>query len=372
MKNTLRLILMLILPMLASCADLSYYLHSINGHYAIVHQSRDIEEMLADKSTPTELTERLQLVSSIRQFAIKQLHLPESDSYTLYADLKRSYALKNMFAAGEFSVSAYRWCYPIVGCAGYRGYFEEQRLQEYSAKLKQQGFDVHITNVAAYSTLGWFDDPVLNTFINWPDYRLAGMIFHELAHQRVYIKGDSEFNESFAMAVQQLGVERRLEANADTERVQKYRQHASNRQQVIRLIEQGREQLKQLYSKKMDQQQKRLEKQRAMDALTQQYQRLSENFEVADGFKRWFEQGLNNAKLVSVSTYYSQIPAFKKIMQHHQGDFKKFLPEVEAIAALDTETRQQCLKSWLVVEKEAQTPEIGQTGQGSSKPLCKI
>jgi predicted aminopeptidase len=213
--------------------------------------------------------------------------------------------------------------------------------------LKQEGFDVYVANVSAYSTLGWFDDPVLNTFIDWPDYRLAGMIFHELAHQHVYVKGDSSFNESFAMAVQQLGVEKWLEANGEMEHLQKYRQHIHHRERVISLIEQAREELKQLYAKNMDDDQKRVEKQQLLQALKQRYLEMTKSFEVSDGFKRWFETDLNNAKLVSVSTYNSQVPIFKNIMQYHQQDFKEFLSNVKMIASLDVAQRNQCLDLWL-------------------------
>lgn len=344
--------LSLVTLMLSGCADLSYYMHSINGHYAIMDKTRTIKTVLADESTDPALTQRLQLVSDIRQFAIDKLHLPESDSYTLYADLERSYALKNMFAAEEFSVAAHRWCYPIVGCAGYRGYFDEEKMRAYRDELEQQGFDVYVANVSAYSTLGWFDDPVLNTFIDWPDYRLAGLIFHELAHQHVYIKGDSKFNESFAMAVQQLGVEYWLQTRGQAEKLNMYQQQLQNRQQVINLIEQGRDNLQQLYQLEIEDEQKRLQKEQLMQQLKQDYQKLAASFKVPDGFKRWFENDLNNAQLVSISTYYTQIPIFKKIMRYHQGDFKQFLGTVKKIHTLNPVERQLCLNNWQAYESK--------------------
>ena len=331
---------------LHGCADLSYYLHSINGHLSILNQTRDINAMLADENTDEALAIRLKLVGQIRQFAVQQLHLPESDSYTIYADLKRSYALKNLFAAPEFSTQPHRWCYPVVGCAGYRGYFDESRLNRYTEALKQQGFDVYVAHVSAYSTLGWFDDPVLNTFINWPEYRLAGMIFHELTHQQLYIDGDTHFNESFAVAVQQAGINRWLNANGKTEQAERYQQLLRNRQQVIELINQTRTELQQLYDQDSSDTDKRLAKQEIVQQLKNRYARLSSGFDVKEGFERWFNGPINNAKLASVSTYYALVPAFLKLLEKHDHDFQAFFSHVEKIADLPDLDRNRCMQFW--------------------------
>lgn len=339
---------------MSGCADLSYYLHSINGHMSILNKTRDIDDLLADENTDAELATRLKLVGRIRQFAVQQLHLPESDSYTIYADLKRSYALKNLFAAPEFSIQPHQWCYPIVGCAGYRGYFNEARLQRYTDSLKQQGYDVYVAHVSAYSTLGWFDDPVLNTFINWPEPRLAGMIFHELSHQQLYIDGDTHFNESFAVAVQQAGIHLWLRANGKPEEAQKYQQQLHNRQQVIELITQAREELQKLYQQDLTDIEKRQAKQLAVQQLKDNYNQLSSRFDIADGFKHWFEGPINNAKLASLSTYYAQVPAFLKLLHTHDDDFKEFFRHVEQIAALAHSERSTCLQFWKTETRENQ------------------
>ena len=331
---------------LTGCANWSYYLHSINGHYAIIDKSRKINTVLNDKNTPPDLSNKLQKVAEIREFAINQLHLPESESYTRYADLERTYALKNLFAAREFSVQGHRWCYPFVGCAGYRGYFDQKKLAAFQKQMESQGFDVYVGNVAAYSTLGWFDDPVLNTFIHWPEERLAGLIFHELAHQHVYIKGDSRFNESFAMATQQLGVERWLQAKGEKQKLSRYRKQLQNRQQVITLIINARSQLQQLYAQNIDDEQKRLKKKTMMEKLKEDYANLAGSFTVPDGFKHWFAKDLNNAQLASVSTYYEQIPLFRKIFQYQQKDFKSFLDYVKNMQGLNDAERLNCLQQW--------------------------
>lgn len=346
MAASFRILLLIMFFLTSGCADLSYYLHSVKGHYSILQKTRDIDDLLVDEKTDPELVERLRLVGRIRDFAINQLHLPKSDSYTLYADLGRSYALKNLFAAEEFSVTAHRWCYPLVGCAGYRGYFDEQRLDRFVAELKQKNFDIYVANVSAYSTLGWFDDPVLNTFINWPEYRLAGLIFHELSHQRLYIDGDSRFNESFAVAVQQAGVEQWLQSTGQHQKLKRYQQHLVNRQQVIQLIEQARNDLKALYIKDLNEHQKRTEKQQILQQLKSNYEKLSSGFKVPDGFKYWFKGTMNNARLASVSTYNARVPAFKNILQSLDVNFQLFFQHVEHLSEMPEGERNGCLDYW--------------------------
>jgi predicted aminopeptidase len=342
----MRLVFAGFILILTGCADLSYYLHSINGHLDVVSRSRSIEDVLADQDTAPELRAQLKLVQRVRIFAFENLQLPESDSYTEFADLERDYVLKSLFATEEFSISAHQWCYPVVGCAGYRGYFDEARLQRYVDELEARNFDVYVANVPAYSTLGWFDDPVLNTFINWPEYRLAGLIFHELSHQRLYIDGDTTFNESFAMAVQQAGVERWLLDTGQTEKLAAYQRHVASREQVLNFIQNERDKLAQLYRQPMAAQEKREAKAAFLHSMLAGYRALSASFEGSDGFGKWFEAGLNNAKLVSVSTYHARTPAFARLLEHHAGDFKAFYAHVERIGALEPGPRSECLDYW--------------------------
>lgn len=345
-RYLLALVILVTLLSVSGCADLSYYLHSVQGHFSILQKTRDIDDLLRDENIDPDLIERFKLVGKIREFAFNQLQLPESDSYTEYADLKRSYVLKNLFAAEEFSVKAHRWCYPIVGCAGYRGYFDEQRLEKFISQLEQENFDIYVANVSAYSTLGWFDDPVLNTFIHWPEYRLAGLIFHELSHQRLYVDGDSRFNESFAVAVQQAGVELWLQQAGESRQLARYKQHVSNRLKVIRLIEQGRDELGSLFKKNMTEDEKREKKQQVITQLKVDYLELSSGFDVPDGFKRWFKGELNNAKLASVSTYYAQVPVFRRMLESYDGNFQLFFEQADKLAEMSEDDRNHCLKYW--------------------------
>ena len=329
-----------------ACADLSYYMHSAQGQMSIMQKMQDIDNVMQDESTQATLKQQLKLVGSIRQFAFDELRLPESDSYTQYADLGRPYVLKNLFASDEFSISLQIWCYPVVGCAGYRGYFDEKKLEEFKSTLLLQGKDVYVANIPACSTLGWFDDPVLNTFISWPGYRLAGLIFHELAHQRLYIDDDSQFNESFAMAVQYSGVEKWLQNKGQFEKLKRYKQYQQNRLKVIRLIEQGRSNLTRMYEQNLDDNEKRLQKKQLLAQLKADYEMLSSEFEVPDGFKYLFKGELNNAKLASVSTYLSRVKAFRKLLQSHAGNYAEFYLHVNDIGKLPVEERKSCLDQW--------------------------
>jgi len=342
-----RLVFLVFSLSLFGCAELSYYLHSAKGQFEIMSKTRDIDDVLADKSISPKLSKQLFLIKKIRQFALQKLLLPESESYTEYADLERKYVLKNLFAAKEFSTQPHRWCYPFVGCTSYRGYFEQSRLDQYVKQLKQQNYDIYVGFVPAYSTLGWFDDPVLNTFVYWPEQRLAGLIFHELTHQLIYIDDDSAFNESLAVAVQQSGVELWLTENNQSGILKRYRQRLKNRQQVIQLIIQGREKLRELYEKDLPDDEKRLNKKRILNRLKQAYDNLAGSFEVSDGFKRWFSSELNNAKLLSISTYHKNAAAFKNMLKHHRLNYALFYQHVRLLADLDFKKRQQCLSNWL-------------------------
>jgi predicted aminopeptidase len=340
-------IVLLSMAGLAACADIGYYLHSVKGHFNIIQQKRNIDEILQDEAIPDQLKQRLRRVQDIRSFAFAELKLPESDSYTEFADLKRSYALQNLFAAEEFSVKAKQWCYPVVGCAGYRGFFDQQRLEAFVSELREQHYDVYVANVSAYSTLGWFDDPVLNTFINWPDELLAGLIFHELAHQQLYVDGDSRFNESFATAVQHAGVEKWLQQQGLEQQLERYRQRRANRQKVFDLIKQARVDLQALYQRDIADEEKRRLKLEYLQDLKQRYQAFSEAIQHSDGFQRWFDGELNNAKLVSVSTYNDWVPVFEQILLQQQGDFAAFYKQVLRLSELPRQQRLHCFNDWV-------------------------
>jgi predicted aminopeptidase len=335
--------LTLFLPALALCSDLGYYAQAIQGHVKILLARRPIEQLLAESTTPPALKERLRLVQEIRDFASRELRLPENGSYRSYADIKRANVVYNVIAAPEFSLQPLTWCFPIAGCVSYRGYYDPQAAESFAAGLRQSGYDTDLYGVSAYSTLGWFDDPVLNTFINWPEAALAGQIFHELAHQQLYVKDDSSFNEAFAEVVEGEGVKRWLArqgqspAPATTE--------ATERQQAFSdLLLQSRRELEVLYASGKTAAVMRAEKKAIFNQLRQRYQVLrDETWQGYKGFDRWFERPVNNARLASVATYHDRKPPFLALLHQADGDLPRFYREVAELARHPRAEREKIL-----------------------------
>ena len=345
-KQLIVIAIVIITALLSACSNIGYYWHSTKGHLSIMNKRVDITTLLSGSDIDPELRSRLLLVQQIRAFSIEVLDLPDNGSYTNYAQLNQPYVLKNLFAAPEFSTRLLSWCYPIAGCASYRGYYDEALLEEFVAELKKEKSDIHIGEVPAYSTLGWFDDPVLSSFIHWPDHRLAGLLFHELTHQKLYIDNDTQFNESLASAVQQMGTELWLKSQQRTDEIEQYRLTTVYRQAVVALIEQTRTQLDSLYKSTIGQNVKRQKKQQILDTAINQHTALAISLNYKGGFSRWFDSGLNNAKLASISTYNGYVPAFVKIMDAQQGNFVAFFDTVETIGSLPKAKRNTCLNAW--------------------------
>ena len=335
-----------LLLLLSGCANIGYYWHSARGHLAVMNQRVDIDTLLADNSLETDLRQRLVLVQEIRRFSIERLELPANDSYGSYVELDRPYVVQNLFAAPEFSTRLYEWCYPIIGCASYRGYYDEQRLLAYAEDLKSEGLEVHIGRVSAYSTLGWFDDPVLSSFVNWPDYRLAGLLFHELTHQQIYIDDDTTFNESLATAVQQVGTELWLKSQNRSEELAKLTRWLSYRGEVLGLIESVRKELTNIYSSDLVEAEKRQRKMQVFARAKDAHVSIASTHQVSGGFTRWFADDLNNAKIGSVAAYNSEAPAFINMIEAHGFDFAAFFRYVDKLGALDKSARDDCLAAW--------------------------
>jgi len=350
-----------LLLLLGGCADFGYYWHSARGHLAVMNQRVDIDDLLADQATTEQLRERLVLVQEIRHFSVARLALPENDSYRSFVELDRPYLIQNLFAAPEFSTSLQRWCYPIIGCASYRGYYDEDRLLAYVDELKSSGLEVHIGKVSAYSTLGWFDDPVLSSFINWPDHRLAGLLFHELTHQQIYIDDDTTFNESLASAVQLIGTELWLQARGQQDELDKLTRWSLYRAEVIELIESTRARLAEIYDTDRSDADKRKQKAAVFADARDTHQDIASKHGVTGGFSAWFAGELNNAKLGSVAAYNSQMPAFTNMLRAHGLNFAAFYEYVDAVGALDKTERDSCLEAWSRQDaNKAGCPEIQQ------------
>lgn len=324
--------LSLFVPTLALSSDLGYYAQAIQGHVKILLARRPIDQLLAEPSTPAALQQRLRLVLEIRDFASRELQLPENSSYRSYADIQRAAVVTNVIAAPEFSLQPLTWCFPFAGCVSYRGYYDPLTAERFAASLREQGYETDLYGVSAYSTLGWFDDPVLNTFIDWPEAALAGQIFHELAHQQLYVKDDSSFNEAFAEVVEAEGVKRwlarkgQLPLPAITERQER-------QQAFTELLLQSRRELETLYTSGQSAEVMRVGKKIIFSELRQRYQLLrDEQWQGYSGFDRWFERPANNARLAAVATYHDRKPSFLTLLQRADGDLGRFYQEAAALA----------------------------------------
>lgn len=341
-----RWLLAVLLPLLGGCASLGYYGQSVGGHFEVMQRRVSLERAIADPDTQPETRERLQQVERIRGFAVSKLGLPDNESYRSYADLERPYVLWNVFAAPEFSLTALQSCFPLVGCLSYRGYYAEGDARAHAAELQRLGHDVYVGGVAAYSTLGWFSDPVLNTMLRWSQAELAGVIFHELAHQKLYVRDDSSFNESFATAVQEEGLRRWLAHLGDAAVSQSAAEEARRREDFVRLVEATRARLQQLYASGQPPEQMRASKAQVFESMRAEYARIRTGWGGYSGYDAWFGADLNNAKLMAVATYHEWVPAFRALLRDADGDLERFYADAELAARLPSEPRRRWLSGW--------------------------
>jgi predicted aminopeptidase len=318
-----------------------YYMQAIRGQFEVMNARQPIAEVIADNDSPDELKERLTIVQEARDFAIDELLLADNKSYRSYADLGRDYVVWNVFAAPEFSLEAKTWCYPVAGCVAYRGYFAEEAARKKAQSLRDDGFDVAVGGVSAYSTLGRFADPVLNTMMRWPDTQLVATIFHELAHQKLYIKGDTEFNESFATAVADIGIKRWLERRDELANIDAYLRNRELRQSMMRLVDEAKVELRALYESELDDELKRSRKQASLDALSAAAARLAKDS--GPGAVNWLAAPLNNARLASLGLYEGRQDVFRKILRDCDDELVCFYAETRKLADLDREERERRL-----------------------------
>lgn len=332
-------IMSLLVLLLGGCGSLGYYAQSIHGQLDLLGRRQPIEQVIAEPSTSDALRERLRLVLEMRAFASKALGLPENGSYRSYADLQRSAMVWSVVATPEFSMQPQQWCYPVVGCASYRGYFKQATAEGFAEGLRAKGLDVVVESIPAYSTLGWFDDPLPSTVVHWPEPRLAGLIFHELAHQRLYFPGDSGFNEAFASVVAQVGVERWLRSRGDAGQIDDWRRSLDRQQGFIDLLLGARERLIALYARPLPEHEMRLAKAAVFSRLRDDYASLKQQWGGDRGYDGWFSRELNNAHLASVATYRQLMPALLALLQREGGDLEAFYRACDALAGLEPEAR---------------------------------
>lgn len=335
------------LSLFSGCAsmslDVGYYWQSISGHLSVMRAGRPIADWLDDAELEPKLRDKLKLVQEIRRFASRELGLPDNGSYTRYADLKRPFVLWNIVATPELSMKLLNWCFPFAGCVSYRGYYSKEEADRFAEQLRRDGFDVYVGGVPAYSTLGWFDDPVLSTFVQYPEGELARLIFHELAHQVLYVKGDSMFNESFATAVEEAGVRRWLAQRQDAKLEQDYRLQSQRKQQFIALLKTHRAELERVFAASSSDDDKRRGKAAVFEALQRDYQELKRSWGGWTGYDRWFAQKPSNPHLASVATYTDAVPGFSRLLVEQGSDLPKFFSAARELAGLSKADRDRRL-----------------------------
>lgn len=341
---------------LGGCGDIGYYAQCVKGHLSVMSQARPIASILDDPETPPDLRDRLGRVLEIRDFASRDLLLPDNGSYRSYADLGRPYVVWNVVATPEFSLEPLTWCFPVAGCVPYRGYFKEESAQAFADKLSSEGYDVHLYGVPAYSTLSWFNDPVLNTFCRREDTYLAALIFHELAHQKLYVKNDASFNEAFAVTVEMIGVERWLSVQEQTGKLEGYLERFVRDEEFVALLLSVRSRLAEVYAKPLNDDLKRLEKQHILQSFRNDYAALKDGWSGYAGYDAWMQRTLNNAHFSSVSTYRTLVPAFRALLARHDGELTGFYADARALAQMPHSERSQAMTQLL--DEANQMPQL--------------
>jgi len=331
--------MVLLASLLGGCANLGFYWQSVGGQIDMWKREQPIDRLLTDPSTPPDLKRRLEDVLHMREFASRELALPDNGSYRKYADLHRPYVLWTVFAAPEFSVKPREWCFVFAGCVSYRGYFSESEAGRIAENQRSRGYDVFVAGVPAYSTLGWFDDPVLNTFIYDPVTEVAGLIFHELAHQLLYVKDDTTFNESFAVTVQREGVSRWLAKYGTSEQRAAFVVAQRRKEDFALLVMKYRNLLDKLYRSDISESRKRESKRQIFSDLQQDYTQLKASWGGFSGYDHWLPPEANNASLASVATYTQLVPEFQALLAKNDGDLARFYQVVKEIAGLPKSER---------------------------------
>jgi predicted aminopeptidase len=330
--------------MLAACAafqTVDYYWQGAAGQWDLIYRSQPIPDVIG--KSDTALAERLQRIREIRAFASRELGLPDNGSYTRYTDVGRPFVTWNVFATPELSMTPRQWCFPIAGCVNYRGYFRENEARGEQQRLKSAGDDVYVGGVPAYSTLGWFDDPVLSSFVRWPETEVARLIFHELAHQLLYVKSDSMFNESFATAVEEAGLARWLDGRRDPQLAGQAARADRLRAKFRELVRATRSKLDALYAAPLSDDDKRRGKAETIAAMKAAYETEKAGEPGLSGYDRWFAQQPNNAALAAIGIYTDRVPAFRELLHESGDDLPRFYERVRRLSTLDKAGRDAAL-----------------------------
>ncbi len=318
--------------LLTGCG-IGYYWQAATGHMALMREAEPVEAVIADPQASLELREKLVGATQAVTFAHDQLLLPDNGSYASYADLGRRYAVWNVIAAPPLSLEPRSWCFPIAGCVSYRGYFTPEGASAFAEELRAAGDDVFVGGVTAYSTLGRFADPLLNTVMQMPDYRLAGVIFHELAHQQLYVRDDTQFNEGFASFIEAEGVRRWLLYRGDEQAWCRYRLEQRREEQVLEMLGKFRLALGEVYTRNDPDDTKLAEKSALLATIGGAYDQLKRSWPGPPDFDHWFAAPFNNARFAMLATYDHDVPAFAALLAQSGGDLEMFYQQAAELAA---------------------------------------
>ncbi len=328
----------------SGCDTTRYYAQAIQGQLSLISKRKPIHKLLMAPHIPPGLKARFKTIREIRDFAQNQLHLTVDGNYRDYVELNRPYVVWAVYAAPEFSLAPHTWCYPLVGCLSYRSYFSEDRADRYAVGLRDEGYDAYVQGIAAYSTLGWFDDPILSSFVDYSDTDLAALIFHELAHGLLYVSGDTTFNESFATAVEQEGIRRWMLTRQTPEAYGNYMKRHGRYQQFVGLIMQYRKKLATLYKRSLSPKDMRPIKAMIIERLRKAYQKRKKEWDGYAGYDNWFNRPVNNAQINTVSTYHALVPGFLNLLQTTGGNLEHFYQRCKQLAQEPLKARHRHLQ----------------------------
>jgi predicted aminopeptidase len=344
MRSGLRLFFPALLALGFSACALPYYTQAVRGQVGLLRDRVPVEEVIADSDIPAETRDQLRLASELRSFAIGRIGLPDNESYTSFVALDRDFVVWNVVAAAEFSVEPLTWCFPIAGCVAYRGYFDRARAEEFAAKLDARGFDTFIGGAIAYSTLGYFADPILDTMLGRNETEIAAVLFHELAHQRIYLKGDTEFSESFATAVEQYAVEAWLESRDASAELAAYRDHLARQAAFAELVATQRERMANVFAAATGEAELRVAKTEAYAEMRRDYETLRASWNDASEFDGWFAGDFDNARLVALTSYRRWVPGLRRRLEVLGPG--AFYLEIGDLVELEPAERDRRLEAW--------------------------
>lgn len=341
--------------MASGCRTAGYYRQAARGHFRILADRQPIDERIKTSNLKPDVSRKLGLILELREFARSELGLEPGKHYLDYVELDRRFVVWNVSATPEFSMNSMGWWYPFLGTLTYRGYFDESRARAYGEQQKTRGHDVFVGGVEAYSTLGWFNDPVLSSFIGRDDEALAELIFHELAHQKIFVRGDTDFNEAYATAVAQEGLRRWLTERGDPRAIERHRIAFERETQFVSLVTGARDRLETLYEsideKSLDEaggERMREQKAAIIERLREDYRTVRDSqWGGYDGYDRWMALPINNAQLNTIDTYYSLVPAFRELIRRNDGDLEAFYRDVKRLKRMKKAERKAELEKLL-------------------------